>query len=589
MKTPLLFLAVASLAPIAPVPSQSLADYVAAVKGDTLVVKDYYEMNRQPNSLSWVLLLDTVDVPATRVYELKTNGFYPHYLTPQTIPNHPAVIVGSDPTIMVNNKDANASPPVICNAIAEVDPGIIGFEARGDLTMKNCALVPAGLDGGVDWLFASVPGSDLHLVFDNCIMERTKWVFVALLQAHCSLTFRNCYFVNMNGYPCRRYGGVFDCFAAQDSLLVENCTHVMAQGSMYGLRTYPFGSVRINRNTFINCSGYTFLNLGFQNNISITNNIFVNCNLHPLDGCRLSETGEGDVDMQPIGLVNVYPEGADTVDPGRRRFLVQNNLVYWDPSLARCDSILNANRINGSTCWESQAVIMNSRTREMFDDDAQYPYLVTDTWKTSLPHFIDPKDLCTTQAANIKTFVIAAAEDTTYATLPDWSLLSTGQESFVHPDWPIPVDLSYSDPDLLTAGTGGFPIGDLNWFPARKAAWLAQRAAEYEEIDAAVHTGRLLTAVLDPGGPATDFQLQQNFPNPFNPNTTISFSLAKPGFVTLKVYDLLGREVVTLFEGFKEPQTYSLKFDGTSLSSGVYFCRLTASGVSQTRKILLAK
>jgi hypothetical protein len=104
-----------------------------------------------------------------------------------------------------------------------------------------------------------------------------------------------------------------------------------------------------------------------------------------------------------------------------------------------------------------------------------------------------------------------------------------------------------------------------------------------------VHTGRLLTAVLDPGGPATDFQLQQNFPNPFNPNTTISFSLAKPGFVTLKVYDLLGREVVTLFEGFKEPQTYSLKFDGTSLSSGVYFCRLTASGVSQTRKILLAK
>ena len=120
MKTPVLFLAVAFLAPIAPVLSQSLGDYVSAVKGDTLVVKDYYEMNHQPNSLTWVLLLDTVDVPATRVYELKTNGFYPHYYTPRTFPDHPAVIVGADPTIIVNNKNANASPPVICNALAEV-------------------------------------------------------------------------------------------------------------------------------------------------------------------------------------------------------------------------------------------------------------------------------------------------------------------------------------------------------------------------------------------------------------------------------------------------------------------------------------
>ncbi len=48
--------------------------------------------------------------------------------------------------------------------------------------------------------------------------------------------------------------------------------------------------------------------------------------------------------MRPIGLVNVYPEGADTVDPCPRRFLVQNTLVSWHPSLARCDSILNVNR-----------------------------------------------------------------------------------------------------------------------------------------------------------------------------------------------------------------------------------------------------
>jgi hypothetical protein len=88
--------------------------------------------------------------------------------------------------------------------------------------------------------------------------------------------------------------------------------------------------------------------------------------------------------------------------------------------------------------------------------------------------------------------------------------------------------------------------------------------------------------------PAT-FQLSQNYPNPFNPSTTITFSIPKAGHVTLKVFDILGNEVATLFDGFKTPQTYSIKFDGVGLPSGVYLYSLNALGENQVRKMVLAK
>lgn len=87
----------------------------------------------------------------------------------------------------------------------------------------------------------------------------------------------------------------------------------------------------------------------------------------------------------------------------------------------------------------------------------------------------------------------------------------------------------------------------------------------------------------------TEFALMQNYPNPFNPVTTISYSIPQLTDVTLKVYDLLGREVVELVNGEKNPGRYEVNFDGTKLSSGVYFYRLTAGSFTQIKKLLLIK
>ncbi|MGZ5192161.1 MAG: T9SS type A sorting domain-containing protein [Flavisolibacter sp.] len=86
-----------------------------------------------------------------------------------------------------------------------------------------------------------------------------------------------------------------------------------------------------------------------------------------------------------------------------------------------------------------------------------------------------------------------------------------------------------------------------------------------------------------------EFAVSQNFPNPFNPSTTISYSIPTSEFVTLKVFDVLGREVATLVNEEKPNGIYKVDFDGSGLSSGIYFYTLKAGKFTQTRKLVLMK
>ncbi len=89
----------------------------------------------------------------------------------------------------------------------------------------------------------------------------------------------------------------------------------------------------------------------------------------------------------------------------------------------------------------------------------------------------------------------------------------------------------------------------------------------------------------------TEFKLEQNYPNPFNPETTISYQLAKGNYVTLKVYDVLGREIVTLVNEFQQAGKHNSQFSikNSAISSGIYFYRIKAGNFSETRKMLLMK
>ncbi len=87
--------------------------------------------------------------------------------------------------------------------------------------------------------------------------------------------------------------------------------------------------------------------------------------------------------------------------------------------------------------------------------------------------------------------------------------------------------------------------------------------------------------------------LHQNYPNPFNPVTKILYSIPNQSMVTLKVYDILGKEVATLVNEEKPTGSYKVEFDGSNLTSGIYLYKLTASGgagnFTETKKLVLLK
>jgi len=86
-----------------------------------------------------------------------------------------------------------------------------------------------------------------------------------------------------------------------------------------------------------------------------------------------------------------------------------------------------------------------------------------------------------------------------------------------------------------------------------------------------------------------DFALLQNYPNPLNPTTTIRYELPRTGSVSLKVFDVLGREVRTLVDEVQDVGSKAIELDATGLASGVYFYRLIAGEFVATKKIILAK
>jgi hypothetical protein len=86
-----------------------------------------------------------------------------------------------------------------------------------------------------------------------------------------------------------------------------------------------------------------------------------------------------------------------------------------------------------------------------------------------------------------------------------------------------------------------------------------------------------------------EYKLEQNYPNPFNPGTKINYSIPKAGLITLKVYDMLGKEVSTLVNENKNAGNYTIVFNGGNLSSGIYFYKLSSGDFTQTKKMLLIK
>jgi len=132
-------------------------------------------------------------------------------------------------------------------------------------------------------------------------------------------------------------------------------------------------------------------------------------------------------------------------------------------------------------------------------------------------------------------------------------------------------------------------------FPVDEEVWLTRDGVARGEDDVVKRAIAWIDSVNNPGAVAAEPQvpseltLSQNYPNPFNPNTTIKFELPRASQVSLRVYDILGREVSVLVHERRNAGVHEVKFNGSNLASGVYFYRLQAGDFTETKRLLLLK
>jgi len=145
----------------------------------------------------------------------------------------------------------------------------------------------------------------------------------------------------------------------------------------------------------------------------------------------------------------------------------------------------------------------------------------------------------------------------------------------------IPIDFALNDADATNTREGIMTYSPYN------------EDKSYQDVSRWIYTwiGNLWepTGINDLELTADSYILAQNYPNPFNPSTTIKYAIEKPGLVTLKVYDVLGKEVASLVNQDQAAGVYSVKFDASLLSSGIYFYKLESGSFTKINKMMLVK
>jgi hypothetical protein len=157
---------------------------------------------------------------------------------------------------------------------------------------------------------------------------------------------------------------------------------------------------------------------------------------------------------------------------------------------------------------------------------------------------------------------------------------------------PNPANFSI-DPTFFTLEPGESQSVSVNFSPdtlGSFSAFLIINSTEGNDTINLNGTGTTASAIEENVGLLpTKYQLSQNYPNPFNPTTTLNYQIPELSFVSLKVYDVLGNEIVTLVNEEKPAGSYEINFNAANLSSGIYFYKLQAGSFVETKKMVLMK
>jgi hypothetical protein len=519
--------------------------------------------------------------PAKYVYTAAASTFYAFDGT--LLVNFPLVIQGPSTTWIYNQ----TNPPVFLQGTASgtTQLDLFNIRAGGAITIKNILLSAANTHNYAMFEFINNTAGD-SIIIDNCVLtDHDNAIKVTAAAQKVSVT--NCLFINGIRYRFNVNGGMtIRIDGACPDILLENNTSVNMSrefgngGDFFTSNLkelhYTYVNMQINAHEihWLNAlqANNIFYNWSWRGKKPVTNGYetyFTTWEYYYTVAARLNE-------------ISLYH--------GR-------NLFYLDPKIL--DYFFSTDSVRQCLLWNA-----NVDSTILADNN----FKIGRCYGQLDPRFTSPPNNVDSMIAWDQGFWSTPQP----TTAPLWNVqrvitFDLSDMPVLH--WPPQFNFSYSNDTLLTAGTDGLPLGDLNWFPTQKATYLANRATYIAALQDSVANA---TDVYIPGNiesfwviplpvgvkPINStiperYSLSNNYPNPFNPTTTFEFGLPEKSNVTLSVFNILGQKVLEVSTNY-DAGNYSYNFDASKLSSGVYIYSMkatTASGKNfvQSKKMMLIK
>ena len=451
-------------------------------------------------------------------------------------------------------EEGDGHPPVIRPGVDITGAAQRAFVVRGDLTASGIYFSNLDDFGAKQQQLFRVTADSITIRLDNVWMEWDQQSFFSYQTGGNSTFVTNSRGRNVGIRTGAGNGRIFDTRGNnQDSLVVENSTFyafvnrpMLASGAVINY-------VKWNHNTLVDVHRYWQADRTIEQHI--TNNIFVNFNYAGSNDPfpENEHPSQSDVIFR-VDSIGTLPSGLSDED---RRFVFRNNLFYRDQELMDLNTEFGVteSRLYDTelTHWLSLGVIASAdNTLDYHEHD-------------DVLEFVDRPPL----PVEFRRAFLEGSEDPNFPWFQDYGdeRLETSVDQW--------RNFTYQTEALAyTFADDGFPLGDLNWFPDKKAEWEAAQAVAIEDEDAAL---------------PQRFHLVGNYPNPFNPSTDVVFDVVAPMEITLHVYDLLGKKVRTMNLGNRIAGRHVVSFDATGLASGMYVLQMHAEGQAQSIRVLLLK
>ncbi len=498
-----------------------------------------------------------------RVYELQRDGLYLNI----EVFNVPA---GS--TMRLRAASGTGKRPVIyqyptgTGATPSRPPGNIFVLLGGNLEMKN--IVISGYFEPVDTNFNNVQGGLVNttqpgssIIVDSCILTNINGQHLRTGSASIKVQVTNSIFANMGALSTSNLGAgkAIDLREVScDSLILTNNTFVNYQDRI--VRHYNYSNPEagtgglnyalIDHNTFINGMGFHgLLSLGnVGSKIIISNNLF-----HDAFACG-EDTGDVTRSAEWANTGEKYPNGNNRMSwifsapNDTTSWVIKNNYVSISDSGLAYLNDFKLTCINPLSWHINKRIAADSLTAFKYEKITfqNIPRLMTNEMRW----YRDPN------GGNML--------KNTPSSL--WHSKTDDMDRRVFRYFADTMSAKYST--SLSAYTGadkGLPVGDLNWW------------------------GLVTSVGSSINNRVSEYRLDQNFPNPFNPSTIISFSLAKAGFTSLTIYNILGQKIASLYSGNLQKGYHEFSFDASKLASGIYFYRLESGTYSSMKKMIHLK